>query len=134
MYNAPFKEYIKQSEPTERDKGYAWHTAIGLQAVDEQNELHNRAMHISGTFSQNVNEKIKSAKVDNPKCNNCTLEEMTILKELVKNPGITQKELALKIGKSERTVKTRTVEMQEKGLICRENGKRNGRWKVLVEL
>lgn len=134
MYNDPFKEYIKQSEPTERDKGYAWHTAIGLQAVDEQNELHNRAMHISGTFSQNVNEEIQSAKVDNPKCNNCILEEMTILKELVKNPSITQKELALKIGKSERTVKTRTVEMQEKGLICRENGKRNGRWKVLVEL
>lgn len=102
--------------------------------LDEKNELHNRAMHISGTCSQNVNEEIKSAKVDNPKCNNCTLEEMTILKELVKNPSITQKELALKIGKSERTVKTRTVEMQEKGLICRENGKRNGRWKVLVEM
>ena len=30
----PFKEYIKQSEPNKRDKGYAWHTAIGLQAVD----------------------------------------------------------------------------------------------------
>ena len=30
----PFKEYVKQSEPGKRDKGYAWHTAIGLQAVD----------------------------------------------------------------------------------------------------
>jgi len=30
----PFKEYIKQSEPSKREKGYAWHTAIGLQAVD----------------------------------------------------------------------------------------------------
>ena len=30
----PFKEYIKQSEPGKRDKGYLWHTAIGLQAVD----------------------------------------------------------------------------------------------------
>ena len=30
----PFKEYIRQSEPSKRDKGYAWHTAIGLQAVD----------------------------------------------------------------------------------------------------
>lgn len=29
-----FKEYIKQSEPNKRDKGYAWHTAIGFQAVD----------------------------------------------------------------------------------------------------
>ncbi len=34
MNEDPFKEYIKQSEPDKRDKGYAWHTAIGLQAVD----------------------------------------------------------------------------------------------------
>ena len=34
MYQDPFKEYIKQSEPNKREKGYAWSTAIGLQAVD----------------------------------------------------------------------------------------------------
>lgn len=34
MNKDPFKEYVKQSEPGKRDKGYAWHTAIGLQAVD----------------------------------------------------------------------------------------------------
>ena len=34
MNKDPFKEYIRQSEPNKRDKGYAWHTAIGLQAVD----------------------------------------------------------------------------------------------------
>lgn len=34
MNRDPFKEYIKQTEPNKRDKGYAWHTAIGLQAVD----------------------------------------------------------------------------------------------------
>lgn len=34
MNKDPFKEYIKQSEPNKRDKGYVWHTAIGLQAVD----------------------------------------------------------------------------------------------------
>lgn len=34
MHNDSFKEYIKQSEPDKREKGYAWHTAIGLQAVD----------------------------------------------------------------------------------------------------
>ena len=34
MDKDPFKEYIKQTEPGKRDKGYAWHTAIGLQAVD----------------------------------------------------------------------------------------------------
>lgn len=34
MNKDPFKEYIKQTEPGKRGKGYAWHTAIGLQAVD----------------------------------------------------------------------------------------------------
>ena len=29
-----FKEYIRQREPDKRTKGYAWHTAVGLQAVD----------------------------------------------------------------------------------------------------
>lgn len=29
-----FKEYIRQQEPNKRAKGYAWHTAVGLQAVD----------------------------------------------------------------------------------------------------
>lgn len=30
----PFKEYIRQTEPSKKYKGYAWSTAIGLQAVD----------------------------------------------------------------------------------------------------
>lgn len=34
MNQDPFKEYIRESEPDKREKGYAWHTAIGLQAVD----------------------------------------------------------------------------------------------------
>lgn len=29
-----FDEYIRQGEPLQREKGYAWQTAIGLQAVD----------------------------------------------------------------------------------------------------
>ncbi len=29
-----FDEYIRQDEPQKREKGYAWQTAIGLQAVD----------------------------------------------------------------------------------------------------
>lgn len=34
MKKDPFKEYLKESEPDKRSKGYAWNTAIGLQAVD----------------------------------------------------------------------------------------------------
>ena len=34
MEKDPFKEYLKESEPNKSYKGYAWSTAIGLQAVD----------------------------------------------------------------------------------------------------
>ena len=34
MEKAPFKEYLRESEPDKAHKGYAWSTAIGLQAVD----------------------------------------------------------------------------------------------------
>lgn len=34
MDKDPFKEYLIESEPDKQSKGYAWSTAIGLQAVD----------------------------------------------------------------------------------------------------
>ena len=34
MKRDPFKEYILESEPTKRELGYSWYTAIGLQKVD----------------------------------------------------------------------------------------------------
>ena len=93
-------------------------------------ELKNRYIHVDFD-KQSANQ---SADSNDSKCKICTLEELAIIQELKRNPAITQRELASAIGKSERTVKTRTVEMQEKGLIFRENGKRNGKWKILVEI
>lgn len=91
-------------------------------------DLKNRYMHIDYT------EKSQSATSEVSKCKNCTLEELAILREISNNPLITQKDLANVIGRSERTVKSRTVELQEKGLLRRKNGKRNGQWEVLVEI
>ncbi len=34
MKKDPFEEYIRHKEPGKAEKGYAWQTAIGLQAVD----------------------------------------------------------------------------------------------------
>lgn len=34
MNKDPFEEYIRHKEPGKAEKGYAWQTAIGLQAVD----------------------------------------------------------------------------------------------------
>ena len=96
--------------------------------LGSNNELKNRFLHID------FESATQSANSMAPKCKNCTLEEIAIINALRNNPKITQKELAAKIGKSERTVKTRTVEMQEKGFIRRKNGKRNGAWEILVEI
>lgn len=93
--------------------------------LDANNNLKNRYIHVD------YHENSQSANESFPKCNNCTLEELAILNEIRNKPTITQKELAVLVGKSERTVKTRTVELQKKGILRRENGKRNGRWEIL---
>lgn len=97
-------------------------------------ELKNRYMHID--FDNES--AIQSAKINDSKRQNGTLdlslEELAVINILKQDPSATQKRIAEMSGKSERTIKRRTVEMQEKGLIARENGKRNGKWKVLVEI
>ena len=65
------------------------------------------------------------------KCNICTLEEQTIINIIRKNPTIKQEEIANIINRTLRTVKTRMNEMQEKGIVARKNGKRNGEWIIL---
>ena len=50
----PFEDYLKESEPSKRERGYAWQTAIGLQAVDglETSEyLLETAKNIEGDIS-----------------------------------------------------------------------------------
>ena len=84
-------------------------------------ELKNRYTHIDNIQSANEN-KLKG--------NNCTLEEQAIINILKVNPATNQEEIAKQINKSVRTVKTYMAEMQEKGLIERKNGKRNGEWIV----
>ncbi|MBQ6467577.1 MAG: Fic family protein [Clostridia bacterium] len=91
------------------------------------NELKNRYVHIDYAKTAEA----QSATSKKSKCKNCTLEEAAIMDIIKEYPDITQKELAAKIGKSERTIKTRTVAMQEKGLIERAGGKRNGKWLII---
>ena len=68
-----------------------------------------------------------------PKCKNCTLEEVAVLRIVQKTPSATQKEIAAKIGKFERTVKSITIALQEKNILQRVNGKRNGYWSIVDE-
>lgn len=57
---------------------------------------------------------------------NGTLEEMAVINFLRKQPKTTQKDIAMHIGKYERTDKAITVNLTEKGIIKRKKGKRNG--------
>jgi len=59
------------------------------------------------------------------------LEERFVLEFLKNNPKATQKEIAARIRKSERTVKTITTNLRQKGLLERKNGKRNGFWAII---
>ena len=53
-----------------------------------------------------------------------------IIEILRANPSITLDEVAEKIGKSPRTVKTAVKSMQERGIVERVGGKKNGSWVV----
>lgn len=74
MDKDPFKEYIKQSEPNKRDKGYAWHTAIGLQAVDglktSKYLIDTAIKNIEGDISiDEAQELLNTYYEENPKAN-----------------------------------------------------------------
>lgn len=102
--------------------------------LDTHHELKNRYLHI-GYGDKN---EIKNAKEKVSKCQNGTfdgtLEDLAILRVVVENPTITQKQLAEHTGKSERTIKRRMMDLQEKGYLQRINGKRNGHWEVIIVL
>ena len=54
MEKDPFKEYLRESEPDKAYKGYAWSTAIGLQAVDGLKP----SKYLIDTAIQNIEGKI----------------------------------------------------------------------------
>ena len=87
-------------------------------------------------MSQSVSHEVKSAKMGDelpPKCKKCTMEEFAVLRIVQKKPSVTQKEIAAEIGKSERTVKSITIALQEKNILQRVNNKRNGYWVIVGE-
>ena len=101
--------------------------------LNEQNELKNRNLQIDEIEKEAI-QSAKQTDMDIPTCKNCTLdctlEEIAVLNYLKEKPNATQKEIAQHIGKSERTVKSMTVNLSERGIIERKNGRRNGFWEI----
>lgn len=78
----------------------------------------------SGSLSANkLAQRENSALSLPPKCIDCTLEEIAVLKIIQQDPSAKQAFIAKEIKKSERTVKTITARLTEKGIIKRSKGK-----------
>ena len=98
-------------------------------------ELKNRYLHVDYVAGQNdvhsksIIPKVSKVQSDTLKC---TLEETAVIKWISEKPMITQKELAVVTGKSISTIKRTMHSLQEKGYIRRMNGKRYGKWEVLI--
>ena len=97
--------------------------------LGEDNALRNRDLLI--TLSKSANETVSKCQNDTLKC---TLEELAIVNILKSNAKAKQEEIATTIGKSIRTVKRIMASLSERGVISRENGKRNGIWVVKMDL
>ena len=95
-------------------------------------ELKNRYLHVD-FVDENTSQ---SAKSETPKCQidtlKCTLEELAVLDLIKKNPSVKQTELAEQTGKSVRSIKRIIDSLKEKQYIRRVDGKRYGKWEVLV--
>lgn len=80
--------------------------------------------------SQSISPKVSKHQFDTLKC---SLEELAVLERIAQNPAIKQQELMSATGKSITTVKRIMKSLQDKNYIRRENGKRYGKWEVLVK-
>ena len=94
-------------------------------------ELKNRYMHVDyvDDNSQSVTPKAPKSQFDTLEC---TLEELAFLELIYKNPSIKQKDLVAEIGKSLSTVKRIMESLQKKEYIRRVDGKRYGKWEILI--
>ena len=91
-----------------------------------KHELHNRDIHVNNI------EIAKVFDVPSASANELTMFELRVLEQIKKDPEIKQSEIAKKVGRSLRTVKSLTKSLSDKGAIKRENGKRYGYWVVQI--
>ena len=104
--------------------------------LGETTPLRNREMHldwkgeteiqrakIESKSEEGTVQREKSALPLPQKCKNCTLEEIAVLRIIQQEPSAKQTFIAKEIKKSERTVKTITARLTEKGIIKRSKGK-----------
>lgn len=95
--------------------------------LNEQHELFNRSMHISGRF------EMESEKKDDPINDpiNISSREKRILEIIKVDPGMPRCKMAERLSCSDSTVKRALADMTEKGIIMRKGSRRSGYWMIL---
>lgn len=106
--------------------------------LGETTPLRNREMHLDRKAETEVQSAKELAQSANsalplpPKCKYCTLEEIAVLRIIQQDPSAKQMFIAKEIRKSERTVKTITAHLTEKGIIKRSKGKGSD-WVIIYD-
>ncbi len=103
-----FEEYIRQGEPSQKEKSQIWQTAIGLQQVD--------GLTTSGYLG------------------GVSLLQKLIISFMQQNPKVSVVEIARQTDKPRRTVENNVKKLKESGIIAREGADKNGKWVVLILL
>ncbi len=115
-----FRNALVRANYNNREKGITettYYIELFLRnlLLGEEHILSNREMHIS------YKEQPEPASA-------ITEREAMILKLLESTPDITIVEIAERIARSPRTVKAAMKSMQERGMVTRTGGKKNGKW------
>ena len=106
--------------------------------LGETTPLRNREMHldwkpVADVQSENSGTQSANSALSLPmKCEICTLEEIAVLRIIQQDPSAKQAFIAKEIRKSERTVKTITARLTEKGIIKRSKGK-GSNWEFIYD-
>ncbi|MCQ3914392.1 MAG: HTH domain-containing protein [Mycoplasmoidaceae bacterium] len=84
--------------------------------LGEKNILQNRLLHIDNVLNKRQTSLSKN--------------EESILKNIAINPKINIRQLALKIGVSEKTVKNYLAILKKKNILIRSGGRKIGSWEI----
>lgn len=93
--------------------------------LGENNELHNRQMHISGKFLSGHDDPI-NAPINDPI--NLTEREIQIINLIKEKNHLTRKDMALRLGCSDSTVKRCLQTLVDKGILRRIGSNKKGEW------
>ena len=119
-----FDEYIRQGEPSQKEKAQIWQTAIGLQDVDGLKV----SDYLIETAKENIEGKIT---IDEVKYRVDSYYKQQTNRATIENRTDETDKLAEQLGVSVRTVKRELKRLKDSGQIERIDSDKTGKWKIV---